>query len=191
VNNITLWRSPVGPVLLWMMRSSCSKTLSAIWNVARMLWEAASGDQKEIGFTILSMTISLVAVFIPVLFMAGMPQKREVFFEQAPLKRMNRQRLRGGSPWFPRRPSCSSLQCDGNRPDGKVTLPGTPPVREREDVKIARRAMEWTGDPSVPRGRSTSSPAERKEDFYCESVGSGPELILSMNHGKLGHPSRD
>ena len=27
---------------------------------------------KEIGFTILSMTISLVAVFIPVLFMAGM-----------------------------------------------------------------------------------------------------------------------
>ena len=34
--------------------------------------EAAYRGSKEIGFTILSMTISLVAVFIPVLFMAGM-----------------------------------------------------------------------------------------------------------------------
>jgi HAE1 family hydrophobic/amphiphilic exporter-1 len=34
--------------------------------------EAALKGSKEIGFTILSMTISLVAVFIPVLFMAGM-----------------------------------------------------------------------------------------------------------------------
>ncbi|HZV81554.1 MAG TPA: efflux RND transporter permease subunit, partial [Geobacteraceae bacterium] len=34
--------------------------------------EAAFKGAKEIGFTILSMTISLVAVFIPVLFMAGM-----------------------------------------------------------------------------------------------------------------------
>ncbi len=34
--------------------------------------EAALRGSKEIGFTILSMTISLVAVFIPVLFMAGM-----------------------------------------------------------------------------------------------------------------------
>jgi hydrophobic/amphiphilic exporter-1 (mainly G- bacteria), HAE1 family len=34
--------------------------------------EAAFRGSKEIGFTILSMTISLVAVFIPVLFMAGM-----------------------------------------------------------------------------------------------------------------------
>ncbi len=33
---------------------------------------AALMGSKEIGFTILSMTISLVAVFIPVLFMAGM-----------------------------------------------------------------------------------------------------------------------
>jgi HAE1 family hydrophobic/amphiphilic exporter-1 len=33
--------------------------------------EAALAASKEIGFTILSMTISLVAVFIPVLFMAG------------------------------------------------------------------------------------------------------------------------
>ena len=34
--------------------------------------EAANRGSKEIGFTILSMTISLVAVFIPILFMAGM-----------------------------------------------------------------------------------------------------------------------
>ena len=34
--------------------------------------EAAFRGSKEIGFTIISMTISLVAVFIPVLFMAGM-----------------------------------------------------------------------------------------------------------------------
>ena len=34
--------------------------------------EAAFKGSKEIGFTIVSMTISLVAVFIPVLFMAGM-----------------------------------------------------------------------------------------------------------------------
>ena len=34
--------------------------------------EAALRGSREIGFTILSMTISLVAVFIPVLFMAGM-----------------------------------------------------------------------------------------------------------------------
>jgi hydrophobic/amphiphilic exporter-1 (mainly G- bacteria), HAE1 family len=34
--------------------------------------EAAFKGAKEIGFTIISMTISLVAVFIPVLFMAGM-----------------------------------------------------------------------------------------------------------------------
>jgi len=34
--------------------------------------EASLKGSKEIGFTILSMTISLVAVFIPVLFMAGM-----------------------------------------------------------------------------------------------------------------------
>jgi HAE1 family hydrophobic/amphiphilic exporter-1 len=34
--------------------------------------DASFRGSKEIGFTILSMTLSLVAVFIPVLFMAGM-----------------------------------------------------------------------------------------------------------------------
>ena len=33
--------------------------------------EARSNGSREIGFTIISMTLSLVAVFIPVLFMGG------------------------------------------------------------------------------------------------------------------------
>ena len=33
--------------------------------------QAALSGSREIGFTILSMTLSLVAVFIPVLFMGG------------------------------------------------------------------------------------------------------------------------
>ena len=35
-------------------------------------WQAAFKGSKEIGFTILSMTLSLAAVFIPILFMSGM-----------------------------------------------------------------------------------------------------------------------
>ncbi|MEQ8195646.1 MAG: efflux RND transporter permease subunit, partial [Rhodospirillales bacterium] len=35
-------------------------------------WDAALKGSREIGFTIISMTISLVAVFIPVMFMGGM-----------------------------------------------------------------------------------------------------------------------
>ncbi len=35
------------------------------------VWEAALSGAREIGFTLVSMTISLVAVFIPVLFMGG------------------------------------------------------------------------------------------------------------------------
>src|SRR5262249_18510145 len=34
-------------------------------------FEAAMNGSREIGFTILSMTLSLVAVFIPILFMSG------------------------------------------------------------------------------------------------------------------------
>jgi multidrug efflux pump subunit AcrB len=49
------------------------KTLSAIWRKGSHPYEAAVKGAKEIGFTIVSMTISLVAAFIPVLFMTGMP----------------------------------------------------------------------------------------------------------------------
>ena len=38
---------------------------------ARTPLEAAFNGSREIGFTILSITLSLVAVFIPVLFMGG------------------------------------------------------------------------------------------------------------------------
>ena len=34
-------------------------------------WQAAIEGAREVGFTIVSMTLSLVAVFIPVLFMPG------------------------------------------------------------------------------------------------------------------------
>ena len=36
-------------------------------------WQASLDGSKEIGFTILSMTLSLTAVFLPVLFMGGVP----------------------------------------------------------------------------------------------------------------------
>ena len=39
--------------------------------MGKSAWRAALDGSKEIGFTIFSMTLSLVAVFIPVLFMAG------------------------------------------------------------------------------------------------------------------------
>jgi multidrug efflux pump subunit AcrB len=39
--------------------------------MARAPLEAALKGSKEIGFTILTMTTSLAAVFIPILFMAG------------------------------------------------------------------------------------------------------------------------
>ncbi|HUY14786.1 MAG TPA: efflux RND transporter permease subunit [Terriglobia bacterium] len=40
--------------------------------MGKTVWEAALDGSKEISFTILSMTLSLTAVFIPILFMSGM-----------------------------------------------------------------------------------------------------------------------
>jgi hypothetical protein len=39
--------------------------------MGKSAWEAALDGSREIGFTIISMTLSLAAVFIPVLFMGG------------------------------------------------------------------------------------------------------------------------
>ncbi len=39
--------------------------------LARQPYQAALRGSREIGFTILSMTMSLAAVFIPILFMSG------------------------------------------------------------------------------------------------------------------------
>src|SRR5881397_4131530 len=52
------------------MRSSCSRTRAA---TSRPAWtaEAALLGAKEVGFTVLSISVSLVAVFIPLLFMQG------------------------------------------------------------------------------------------------------------------------
>ena len=54
-----------------MTPSSCSKISSAISRRVKGCWRRALNGSKEIGFTIISMTLSLVAVFIPVLFMGG------------------------------------------------------------------------------------------------------------------------
>src|SRR6266487_4317859 len=52
-----------------MTPSSCSRISFAIWREARL--QAALNGSREVVFTIVSMTLSLAAVFIPVLFMAG------------------------------------------------------------------------------------------------------------------------
>ena len=54
------------------MPSSCWKTSSDTWRLGKTRLEAALLASREIGFTIVSMTLSLVAVFIPVLFLGGM-----------------------------------------------------------------------------------------------------------------------
>src|SRR5881397_2557047 len=52
------------------MRSSCSRTRAA---TSRPAWTAKAAllGAKEVGFTVLSISVSLVAVFIPLLFMQG------------------------------------------------------------------------------------------------------------------------
>ncbi len=54
-----------------MTPSSCWKTSCATWKWANARCKPRSKDRREIGFTILSMTVSLCAVFIPVFFMSG------------------------------------------------------------------------------------------------------------------------
>ena len=53
------------------MRSSCLKTSCATSRRACFPLEAAIKGSQEIGFTVLSITLSLVAVFIPILLMGG------------------------------------------------------------------------------------------------------------------------
>ena len=43
----------------------------AIWSKGSPRWQAALRGAKEIGFTVLSISLSLVAVFIPILLMGG------------------------------------------------------------------------------------------------------------------------
>jgi len=54
-----------------MMPLSCSKHRAPRGNGKSLFFEAALKGSREIGFTIISMTLSLAAVFIPVLFMGG------------------------------------------------------------------------------------------------------------------------
>ena len=55
----------------WTTPSSSSKTLRAISKRACRRWQAALRGAREIGFTVLSMSMSLIAVFIPILLMGG------------------------------------------------------------------------------------------------------------------------
>ena len=48
------------------------ENIVATWRWGKPPLQAALDGSREIGFTILSMTMSLVAVFIPVLFMGGL-----------------------------------------------------------------------------------------------------------------------
>jgi len=48
------------------------ETSGPTWKMGRRAVRAARGGAREIGFTVISATISLIAVFIPLLFMTGM-----------------------------------------------------------------------------------------------------------------------
>ena len=66
------WRSR-SPSASSSTTPSCSwKTPCAGWRPARRALEATLNGAKEISFTILSMTLSLAAVFIPLVFMPGL-----------------------------------------------------------------------------------------------------------------------
>src|SRR5258707_275042 len=54
-----------------MTPSSSSRTSSGISRRSRLEMQAAIDGSREIGFTIVSMTVSLIAVFIPILLMGG------------------------------------------------------------------------------------------------------------------------
>ena len=53
------------------MRLSSSKMFRAIWKRALTPMEAALKGAREVGFTVLSISVSLVAVFLPILLMGG------------------------------------------------------------------------------------------------------------------------
>ena len=62
---------PVGSVSWSMTPLSCWKILSCHIEMGEKPYAAAMAGSREIGFTILSMTVSLAAVFIPLVFMSG------------------------------------------------------------------------------------------------------------------------
>src|SRR5216683_1528707 len=70
-------RGSVGDVKFTLVLALCLVILVMLENIVRHMelgegaYEAAINGSSEIGFTILSMTLSLAAVFIPVLFMGG------------------------------------------------------------------------------------------------------------------------
>jgi len=53
------------------MRSSSSRTSRGTWSAAKPPFQAALSGAREVGFTVLTISVSLVAVFIPLLLMGG------------------------------------------------------------------------------------------------------------------------
>ena len=51
---------------------SCWKTLPVIWMRESCRWRLALQGAREVGFTVLSMSVSLIAVFVPILLMGGL-----------------------------------------------------------------------------------------------------------------------
>ena len=54
-----------------MTQSWPSRTATGTWRPGSSRYEAALEGARQIGFTVISITISLVAAFIPLLFMGG------------------------------------------------------------------------------------------------------------------------
>jgi len=70
LDNLSLMASPSPPDSSLTMPSWSSKTSPATWKRHEALRGTMLGA-KEIGFTVLSMSASLVAVFIPILMFPG------------------------------------------------------------------------------------------------------------------------
>jgi len=74
LDNISLMALTLCVGSWWTTRSSAGEHLRHI-DIGKSPLQATLDGSKEVAFTILSMTISLAAVFIPVLFMGGNPRR--------------------------------------------------------------------------------------------------------------------
>ena len=71
MDNLSRWPSRWRWASWWTTPSWYSKTSCGTWKWANRALRRRFEGGREIGFTVLSMTLSLAAVFIPVLFMKG------------------------------------------------------------------------------------------------------------------------
>jgi len=86
VDNLSLMALTISTASSWTMPSSSSKNISRHIENGMKPYEAAMKGASEIGFTVISMSTSLVAVFIPILLMVS---------RRTPLPRIRRCSQRG------------------------------------------------------------------------------------------------